>query len=314
MSPGPSEFLQVGHLILKPAMVQLPHLDSLGRESCRLMHGRGGCLPGFEHVAIDWFAPTLLVTFHAEKEANHPMVDQLIEAASKASEVAAIVVQERHLRGAPKRTVHGKLPDDPIACESGLRYHLNLHRNQNHGFFLDMKPGRDWIRENASGRRVLNLFAYTCSLSVAAIAGGAESVINLDMASSALASGRENHRLNFDSERCRRASYHAHDLFKSWGKLKRGAPYDIIVIDPPSNQPGSFVAEKDYGKVLRRLPELTHSETRILSCLNAPHLNEAFLTDQLPGYRLELRLPRANGFEDLHQESALKCMIFIPPA
>lgn len=293
-------------------MLQLPHLDNLGRESRRLMHGRGGHLPGYEHVAMDWFAPTLLVTFYAERECNSLILDALIEAASKASEVESIVVQERQLRGAPKKTRYGELPDEPIAYESGLRYHLNLRKNQNHGFFLDMKPGRDWIRENAAGRKVLNLFAYTCSLSVAAIAGGAESVINLDMASGALASGRENHRLNFGSEKCRRANYLAHDLFKSWGKLKRSAPYDIIVIDPPSNQVGSFIAERDYGKVLRRLPELSHSETQILSCLNAPHLNAAFLTDQLPAHRLELRLPGAIGFEDLHQECALKCMVFSP--
>ena len=69
-----------------------------------------------------------------------------------------------------------------------------------------MKPGRDWLLQNAAGKRVLNLFAYTCSLSVAAIHGGAEEVINLDMASAALATGRKNHQLNFDTQTCRRAS------------------------------------------------------------------------------------------------------------
>ena len=290
----------------------LPQLDDLGQDCYRLLHGRGGHFPGLEHVAIDWFAPTILVTFYAEGESNSSILNSLIESAKSSVEVTAVVVQERHLPKSPKRTVYGELPEDPIASESGLRYHLALDRNQNHGYFLDMKPGRDWVRANAPGKRILNLFAYTCSLSVAAIAGGAEEVINLDMASRALATGRRNHQLNFDPGTCRRASYLAHDLFKSWGKLNRGAPYDLIIIDPPSNQGSSFYAEKDYGKIVRRLPDLTHSDSRILACLNAPHLDETFLTDLFFDYQLERRLPRALGFEDIHPQAALKCLVFAP--
>lgn len=293
-------------------MLPLPRFKDLGSECRRLLHGRGGGFPGLEHVAIDWFAPTLLMTLYADAEVNLQILKMLIEAATESPEVVAIVVQERHLAGAPKRTVYGELPADTFAKESGLHYHLNLLRNQNHGFFLDMKPGRDWVRANASGKRVLNLFAYTCSLSVAAIAGGAEGVVNLDMASGALSTGRENHRLNFDSDACRRVSYLAHDLFKSWGRLKRSAPYDLIIVDPPSNQAGSFVAEKDYDRVLRRLPDLIHSETQILACLNAPRLDESFLIDRFSDYQLERRLPEASGFEDVHPESGLKSLIFVP--
>lgn len=292
----------------------LPKLHDLGRESRRLLHGRGGCFPGMEHVAIDWFSPTVLVTFYEEGGSNGAIVEGLIEAAEGSSEVRVIVVQDRHLPKAPKRTVYGELPEEPVAEEAGLRFHLALDRNQNHGFFLDMSPGREWVRGNASGKRVLNLFAYTCSLSVAAIAGGAEEVVNLDMASRALATGRRNHQLNFDREMSRRASYLAHDLFKSWGKLKRGAPYDLIIIDPPSNQGSSFYAEKDYAKIVRRLPDLVDSESKILACLNAPHLEESFLTEIFSDYELECRLSREPGFEDSRPERALKCLVFSSPA
>lgn len=293
-------------------MDRLPTIDDLGKECRRLLHGRGEYFPGLEHVAIDWFSPVLLVTFYAEKENNTPILDRLIKAAKDCSEITAIVVQERHLPKAPKRTVYGEAPESPLAHEEGLNYRIALDRNQNHGFFLDMKPGRDWVRGHASGKRVLNLFSYTCSLSVAAIAGGAKEVINLDMASRALATGRRNHQLNFDPATCSRASYLAHDLFKSWGKLKRRAPYDIIIIDPPSNQGRSFYAEKDYAKILRRLPDLTGSDSLILACLNAPHLDMSFLTSLFADYKLKTRLPRASGFEDLRPQAALKCLIFRP--
>ena len=284
--------------------------DELPSDSCRLLHGRGGCFPGLEHVAIDWFAPTVLVTLYSEAQSNAVLLTELTELASRQPAISAIVVQRRHHRGAPKETIYGTIPGEPIASESGLRYKLSLDRNQNHGFFLDMKPGRSWIRANSEGKKVLNLFAYTCSLSIAAIAGGAKSVVNLDMASGALGTGRRNHLLNFDPALCRRASYLAHDLFKSWGRLKRSAPFDLIIIDPPSNQPGSFVAEKDYQRIVRRLAELTKPETQILACLNSPKLGEEFLIDLFSDYHFEQRLPAAPGFEDRAPRQALKCLVF----
>ena len=241
----------------------LPQFTNLGEESRRLLHGRGGFFPQLEHVAIDWFAPVLLVTFYAETELNSLLVTSLTKSAQANSSIAAIVVQRRHLPKAPKDTVYGTLPAEVWASESGLRYHLSLNRNQNHGFFLDMKPGRDWIRAQAEGKRVLNLFAYTCSLSVAAIGGGAETVFNLDMASGALTTGRRNHQLNYPQDVCQRARYLPHDLFKSWGRLVREAPYDLIVIDPPSNQgkqlsgrePLSKNPSSPPGVAQRRLPD-----------------------------------------------------------
>ena len=288
------------------------NFSNLDSESQRLLHGRGGFFPGLEHVAIDWFAPVVLVTFYAEKENNEELLTKLIKEAEKHSDIHALVVQDRHLLKSPKRTVYGELPEQVFAVESDLRYHLTLSHNQNHGFFLDMKPGRDWLRKNAAGKRVLNLFAYTCSLSVAAIHGGATEVINLDMASAALATGRKNHQLNFDTQTCRRASYLPHDLFKSWGRLVRRGPYDIIVIDPPSDQGKSFKVESHYPKILRRLPELLAPDSQILACLNAPHLGESFLTDLFTNYQNQGRLPTAPGFQDKTPEAALKAFLFSP--
>jgi 23S rRNA (cytosine1962-C5)-methyltransferase len=290
----------------------LDQFSPLGDESRRLLHGRGGGFRGLEHVAIDWFAPVLLVTLYTAKERNIETIADLVEFSKSKQEIEAVVVQERYRPKAPKRIVYGKLPSQSFAAESGLNFHVELDRNQNHGFFLDMKTGRDWIRANASGRRVLNLFAYTCSLSVAAIAGGAEAVVNLDMAGGALATGRKNHHLNFEREKCERASYLAHDLFKSWGRLVRGAPYDLIVIDPPSNQGNSFTAERHYPKILRRLPELLTADSQILACLNAPHLDDSFLIRLFQDYRNHGRLPCAPGFEDLDPGAALKCLLFAP--
>ena len=81
-----------------------------------------------------------------------------------------------------------------------------------------MREGRRWVRDWAHkhpGGKVLNLFAYSCAFSIAV--GGAAEVHNLDMASGALQLGQRNHALNS----LRGASFLAHDLFSTWGKVKR---------------------------------------------------------------------------------------------
>jgi len=187
-------------------------------------------------------------------------------------------------------------------------------RGQNHGLFLDMAEGRRWVREHIAARpgvQVLNLFAYTCAFSVVALQAGAGQVINLDMSSGALNLGRQNHRLNGIEGR---ASFLAHDLFNSWGKLTRGGPYDLVICDPPSHQKGSFVATKDYARVIRRLPELLAPGGQALLCLNTPKLGPEFLQDlvaeQAPGLSWVERVANPAAFEDVSAERGLKVLAY----
>ena len=91
-------------------------------------------------------------------------------------------------------------------------------------------------------------------------------------------------------------------------------PYDIVVADPPSYQKGSFVASKDYARVIRRLPELLVPGGRALLCLNAPELPSQFLRDlvaaEAPGLRFVQRLDNPVVFADVDPERALKVLLF----
>src|SRR5690606_25896739 len=138
--------------------------------------------------------------------------------------------------------------------------------------------GRRWVNEHIRqhpehryGLKVLNLFAYTCAFSVVALYAGAQHVLNMDIAQGSLATGQHNHHLNGLTG----ASFLAHDIFSSWGKITRGGPYHLIIIDPPSYQKGSFVATKDYAKLMRRLPDLLRPNGHVMLCLNAPELGTA---------------------------------------
>ncbi len=248
-----------------------------GNEARRLFHGRGQCFDGLGFINIDFFAPVVLITLYAEPDTA--LWQPLLQRLSDNPAVACVLAQRRYLPRAPIETVSGKLPETTVAQEQGLEFLLSFRDKQNIGFFLDMAPGRAWLRDNAGGKRVLNLFSYTCSFSVAAIAGGASSVLNVDMSKAALVVGRENHRLNQQgASMSQDVQFLPYDLFRSWGKVTRKGPYDIVIIDPPSRQKGSFIAEKDYQRVIRRLPQLMPAGGEVLACLNAPHLGEDFLS------------------------------------
>ncbi|WP_455923362.1 class I SAM-dependent methyltransferase [Pseudomonas putida] len=287
-------------------------------ETRRLFHGRGRCWPGLEQITVDWLQGVLLVSLFREPAADElaALKPMLLELAHATPQVQSLILQHRYLPDSAAEWLLGEPVDTWFIDEDGLRYQLDLGRKQNIGLFLDMRYGRRWVREQAAGKRVLNLFAYTCGFSLTAIAGGAEHVVNLDMARAALSRGRDNHRLN--GHDLDRVSFLGHELFKSWGKVKRGGPYDMVIIDPPSFQRGSFVLTQDYRKVLRKLPELLTENGVVLACVNDPAIGSDFLiqsmAEEAPVLVFQHRLQNPPEFPDAEAEGGLKALVFASQA
>ncbi|EKF73088.1 hypothetical protein A11A3_15547 [Alcanivorax hongdengensis A-11-3] len=274
----------------------------------RLFHGRGKTVPELEWLTVDCFAPVLVATvFREQPDDAVDALCQVLQEALPALGCQCLVLQYRYGGAADNRIVCGNLPQLALAREQGLDYRLDFERGQNLGFFADMASGRQWLRERAAGKKVLNLFSFTCSFSVAALAGGAESVVNIDLSNAALTLGQQNHALNGFQDA--RVHYLPHNIFRSWKKLHSLGRYDIIVVDPPSAQKGSFMAEKDYPRVLRKLHKLLAPQAELLVCLNAPWLDyhwlERCVEANLPGAGKVARLPGAPGFDEAG-EPALK--------
>jgi 23S rRNA (cytosine1962-C5)-methyltransferase len=261
------------HVIINEICRHLP----VGQESRRLFHGRGHCFPGFEDLLVDWYQPHLLISLYALRDAGwlQELANQLKQ---ELPDIQSILLQERYLTNAPLRMLSGERPEVVYAVESGLRFQLRLHQAQNIGFFLDMARGRELVKQLADGKRILNLFAYSCSFSVAALSAGAEQVVNLDMNKGALELGRLNHQLN--KLDLRKVSFLPLEFFRSISKLKRLAPFELIVCDPPAYQGKNFKAERDWPKLLRKLPGLLAPGGEIVACLNGPHLPPEFLQQQ----------------------------------
>jgi 23S rRNA (cytosine1962-C5)-methyltransferase len=287
----------------------------------RLFHGRGGLHPGCEQWVLDAYPPVWVLTSFA------PATDE--ELATIGTALAARwaqlapgqplnwVFQCRHEGRAETRLMAGSVPEPHVVMEQGTRFLVHVLRGQNHGLFLDMAEGRRWVRALAATRprlKVLNLFAYTCAFSVVAQQAGARQVINVDMSRGALTIGQQNHQLNgLGAGAC----FLPHDIFNSWGKLTRSGPHDLVIMDPPSYQKGSFVAAKDYPRLLRRLPDLLAPGGHALLCLNAPELGLAFLQDAMQVEAPELSFVQRVGnppvFDDVSADRALKVLVYRAP-
>ncbi len=245
-----------------------------GNESRRLFHGRGHCFPGYEDLVIDWFRPVVLITLYRQRD--EIWLAQLVALLRlQIAAVEVVILQERYRQKSPSRTLFGKLSDEINAVEAGLKYRLRLNGVQNVGFFPDMALGRSLVKKIAAGKKVLNLFSYSCSFSVAALSAGATQVVNLDMNRGALDLGRLNHRLN--NLDLRKASFLSLELFRSFNKLYKLAPFDLIICDPPADQGDSFQSQRDWPRLVRKLPSLLNPGGEILICLSSPYLSADYI-------------------------------------
>ncbi|MEY4066178.1 MAG: hypothetical protein RIR26_2386 [Pseudomonadota bacterium] len=142
------------------------------------------------------------------------------------------LVQEMWMEGVPPA------PFFEVA-EHAWQAEVTLTQRQHVGLFLDHRDNRRRVELNASGKRVANLFSYTCAFGLAAVSGGAEVVVNVDAAASALNVGKKNFDLN-QMTASRKGKFVEKDvrvwLEKQVEKRLRGedAGWDIVVCDPPT--------------------------------------------------------------------------------
>ncbi|WP_342620340.1 class I SAM-dependent methyltransferase [Rhodoferax sp. GW822-FHT02A01] len=287
-------------------------------DATRLFHGRGGLFPGCEHLALDSYTPVFVLTsFLPLDDAALSQVHTALTARWQhiASDQPLNWVYQCRAQGhLETRLMAGTVPDPHVVQEGGARFRVHVNRGQNHGLFLDMAEGRRWVHDYVASQprcKVLNLFAYTCAFSVVALQAGARQVVNVDMSHGAMRDGQHNHQLNGITAG---ASFLAHDIFSTWGKITRSGPYDLVIMDPPSYQKGSFVAAKDYARLIRRLPDLLDAGGHALLCLNAPELGSDFLQQQMQELAPELqyvqRVANPTAFADVSPERALKVLVY----
>ena len=117
-----------------------------------------------------------------------------------------------------------------VIQEHGRKYLVELDQYLDTGLFLDHRWLRNQVESEARGKKVLNLFAYTGSISVAAANGGAESVVSVDTSNTYLKWAEENFALN--GLRGRQHQFIKADVLTYLNQCQN--QFDLIIADPPT--------------------------------------------------------------------------------
>ena len=164
----------------------------------------------------------------------------------------------------------GEMPPETFTVtEHGNQFEISLNDAQHPGLFLDQRESRRRVADVSKGKRVANLFAFTCSFSVAAAAAGAEVAFSVDLAAGCLDRGKRNFELNglaasgggkFIKEDVRK--WLARQVRKKMNDPSAFVPWDVVICDPPvfaaAKKGNAFSVEKEW-------PILAESIRTILS-------------------------------------------------
>jgi 23S rRNA (cytosine1962-C5)-methyltransferase len=258
-----------------------------GTECVRLFYGPGEARePFIKDIAIDRFGPYLWITQWQKLPLT--IIDQIIEAAQalKGIEIRGAVLMDRSDIN-PKADSHllwGEVPDGRIALlEHGCQYGIQLLGTKHPGLFLDHAPLRQWLSRTQSQKRVLNLFAYTGSLSVAAGMGGAKSVTTLDLSKPTIEWAKENWALNPQLQGIE-SDFIFGDVFEWLPKfIKKDLKFDTILCDPPSfsrTKSKIFSTQKDLKALHELIFQLLAPGGTLATSINSENIPElAFMRE-----------------------------------
>jgi 23S rRNA (cytosine1962-C5)-methyltransferase len=266
---------------------------ALGRSSdttaFRLVHGEGD---GIEGIAVDMYGEHALVHFFSDQAFAHKdaILDQVFSLGVRGVYVkfhpkqSNTLVDPRTESLAPAHPLRGEPAPLPLVIfESGLAFRVRLGDGLKTGIFLDQRENRRRVRELASGKRVCNLFAYTCGFTVAAAAGGAGSTVSVDASKGALAWGAENLEQN---GLLSPAHVMIDDDVIVWLKFanKRNERYDLVVLDPPSyatTKTSRFSAANDLPDLAAKALSILAPGGRLLACTNHKGISSRKFRKQL---------------------------------
>jgi 23S rRNA (guanine2445-N2)-methyltransferase / 23S rRNA (guanine2069-N7)-methyltransferase len=160
---------------------------------------------------------------------------------------------------------------DPLEVhEHGARLLVNLWDYLDTGLFLDHRPVRQWIQDNASQTRFLNLFAYTGAASVHAALGGALETLSIDLSTRYLEWTERNLALNgFANGPHHTLRADCIEWLKAPGDAGR---FDLIFLDPPTfsnskRMQGTFDVQRDHVELIKHAANLLSPDgTLVFSC------------------------------------------------
>ena len=176
--------------------------------------------------------------------------------------------------------------------EDTLKFKCDMSSYLDTGLFLDHRITRGLVASKASGKKFLNLFAYTGSATVHAARGGATHTTTVDLSSTYLAWARENMEINgfYGSEH----TYERGDV-AAWISQERKTQnrYDLIFVDPPtfSNSKSmgnrTWSVQDDHAELLIGVSRLLSRDGEAIFSCNLRNFKPNY--EKLAKYGVELK-------------------------
>jgi 23S rRNA (cytosine1962-C5)-methyltransferase len=250
--------------------------DERHRSALRLFNG---FTEGCPDLVADLYGTTAVLYNYAERvEEGQPRVG---EAETFLRErlpwLKAGIVKTRSGRTIEEKRgklLFGEDPDRKVE-ENGTWYALDLQMNQDASLYLDTRNLRRWLAKYMSGKTVLNAFAYTGSLGVAACAGGANRVVQIDLNRQFLNLGKTSYTLN--GFPIHKADFIAGDFWSLVNQFKRkGEHFDCVLVDPPffsETAKGTLDLNTDSARLINKVRPLVNDGGWLVSVNNALYVS-----------------------------------------
>ena len=220
---------------------------------------------GFPEVRVERYGEVGRILRYDAREA--PLPPAWIDALLDGTGIKALVEQRRPRGGGgePAQTVAGVLEGERfVAQELGLSYWIDIAASPtSSGLFIDQRETRrQLLSSDLSGKQVLNAFAHTGSLSLAAARAGGET-LTLDLSQRYLEWARENFELNGIDPK--EHDYLYGDALEWLRRLSgKGRRFDLVLVDPPSSSTSGKGRKRRRWVVERDLAELVELGARLL--------------------------------------------------
>lgn len=266
-------------LLLEHALASRLSLFSPPHESA--IRFFNGFSEGYPDLVVDVYGGTFVIHNYADdpaNEQNKKIVRELAEYLRVSLNwLHAGILKARN--SAIKEEKNGMLifggsPDTKIN-EHGVWYALDLTMNRDASFYLDTSNLRKWLIENMKGKSVLNTFAYTGSFGVAALAGGASRVLQVDRNRRFLDLAKQSYALNEFSISTK--DFIAQDFFPAVSSFKHSKQFfDCVILDPPffsSTSKGKVDQEKESARLINKVRPLINDGGYLVTINNALYVS-----------------------------------------
>ena len=234
-----------------------------------------GFTEGNPDLVIDLYARTLVIHNYADKPelgiASVHAAQQFLLA--RFPWMNAVVVKTRNSEDPQQKrggVVYGETADRKI-LENGVWYATDPMINRDASLYLDTRNVRLWAHQRLKDKSVLNTFAYTGSLGVAAQAGGAARVVHLELNRRFLNVAKTSYTLN--GFPINKSDFQTRDFWPQINRLKAASErFDCMFLDPPiysATAKGVVDLAKSYTRLINKVRPLINHDGYLVAINNA---------------------------------------------